>query len=371
MPLSRPLRAFAVLGIALAAACNDSGTTGPGLADPVATSAALSSLDSAFHAPVVTSFGSLGAFISPVAALARAGSIATATRPQPLPPGTMPEVAAAAHLSDLRRLVTASPASPQGPVIPDTLYGSIYTWDSASTSYVRSATTGGPADGVEFVLYAVSPITGAIVYPLNQVGVALLHDESTALAAKLHIVVQDELNTTFLDYLATLTPGPVSLTVAVTGFVTNGLGGSANKTLTFTVHATLTFTSVTLDAAFALNNPAISILLDVNLTSSSGTDRVDVTYTLTRLGESLRLDGTIVTMNGVVDTVFAEIRVNSQLFASLEGNGSGVTFFDKDHTVITDAGAQHDVLVALDHLRQAVAETLDFIEDLLNPLENL
>lgn len=358
--------------VAVLAACSDNGTTGPGtLTDPVATSAALSSLDSSFSAPAVASFGSLGAYISPTAALSRAGSIVTATRPQRLPPGTTPEVAAARHLSDLRRLVTASPSSPQGPVIPDTLYGSVYTWDSTSAQYFRSATTGGPANGVEFVLYAVSPITGDIVYPLNPVGVAQLLDESAGLSAKLHILVKDNANTTYLDYLATLTPGVGSLTAAVTGFVTNGLNGGANKTLTFSVAATLTFTSATAHASFSLNNPAISIVLDATLTSANGTDTVDVTFTFTRAGETVRLAGSIVTTNSVLDTLHAEIRVNGQVYATIEGNANAVTFYDKDHVVITDVGAQHDILVALDHLRDAVEETLDFIEDLFNPIENL
>lgn len=368
-PVSRSLWSGVAVAVVLAA-CSDS-SAGPGtLTNPLATSAALSSLDSAFGHPVVASFGSLGAFITPTAALAHAGSIVTATQPRRLPPGTPPEVLAAGHLAALRQLA-GSPASPQGPIVPDTLYGSIYTWDSTTTQYVRSSTTGGPANGVEFVLYAVSPITGDIVYPLNPVGTAQLLDESTGLAAKLHILVQDNAATTYLDYTATLTPGVGSITVTVTGFVTNGGSGGANKTLSFSIGATLTLTTVTVHAAFTLNNPAVSIVLDADATSALGTETVNVTFTFTRPGETVRLQGTITTTNHVLDTLSASIHVNGQVYATIEGNAGGVTFYDQDGNVITDAGAQHDVLEALNHLRDAVEETLDFIEDLFNPIENL
>jgi hypothetical protein len=358
-----------LLGLALAVACSE--PNGPAkLVDPAATTAALSSLDSTFTHPVVVSFGSLGTFIRPAGALSRAGQIATATRPQRFPAGTPPEVAVASHLAALRGLA-ATPSAPQGPIIPDTLYGSIFTWDSASAQYVRSSTSGGPVNGVEFALYAVSPITGDIVYPLNPVGKAQFLDESAGLSAKLHILVKDNAGTTYLDYTATLTPGVGSVTVTVTGLVTNGASGGANKTLNFSVSATLTLTTATVHAAFTLNNPALSIVLDAEAASALGSETVSVTFTFTRPGETVRLQGSITTANHVLDTLSAEIRVNGQVYATVEGNANGVTFYDKDGNVITDAGAQHDVLEALDHLRHAVEQTLDFIEDLFDPIENL
>jgi hypothetical protein len=354
---------------AVLAACSDN-SAGPGtLTNPVATSAALSSLDSAFVAQAVVSYGSLGRFITPSAALARAGSIASATRPRWLPAGTPPEVAVAHHLAGLRGLA-AVPSSPQGPIIADSLYGSIFTWDSTSMMYVRSQTTGGPTNGIEFVLYAVNPVTGDIVYPLIPVGVAEFLDESSGNTAKLHIRVKDDL-TTYLDYTATLTPGVLSLTATVSGFVTNGASGGANKTLTFDVNAQVTLITVTAQATFTLNNPVVTIFLNATATSLQGTETVSVTFSFTRPGETVQLKGSVTTTNAVLDTVTAEIRVNGQLYASVEGNASGVNFYDKDGNVITDAGAQHDVIEALDHLRAAVEETIEFIDALFNPIGNL
>lgn len=363
----RCLSSGALLAVVLAA-CSDS--TGPAtLTDPVATSAALSALDSAFVAEAVVSFGSLGRFITPSAALTRAGTIASATQPRWLPAGTQPEVAVAHHLAGLRGLI-AAPSSPQGPIIADSLYGSIYTWDSTAMAYVRSQTTGGPATGIEFVLYAINPITGDVVYPLVPVGVADFLDESSINTAKLHIRVKDDL-TTYLDYTATLTPGVLSVTATVSGFLTNGASGAANKTLTFAVNASVTLTTVTAQATYALNNPAVTIFLNATATSLQGVETVSVTFSFTRAGEAVQLKGYLTTTNAVLDTVSAEIRVNGQLYASVEGNANGVTFYDKDGNVITDAGAQHDVVEALDHLRHAVEETIEFMDALFNPIGNL
>ena len=341
-------------------ACSDS-VAPVTMTDPRATSAALGALDSALAAPVVASFGVLGSYINPSAAVVRAALT-----------GAPPDVQAAQHVTALRGLA-ASIASPQGPVVPDTLYGAVFTWDSASAQYTRTQTTGGPSNGVRFVLYAVNPITGAIVYPLVPVGTADLLDESTATTAKLHVVVQDTAATptTYLDYTATLESAVVVLHATITGFVTNGASGAANKTLTFSVTAQVTFTTVTAQAILTLNNPAISVGLDVTVSNLQGTETVSVNYTLTRPGETVRLQGYLTKTNGVLDTVSAEIRVNGRVFATLEGNAQGLTFYDHDGNVIADAGAQHDVLQALDHLRKAVENTLDFIESLFNPIVNL
>jgi len=367
----RSLRACAVIGVALAAACSDNPTGPATLTNPLATSSALSSLDSAFAAPVISSFGALGAFMAPTAALAGAATVVDATRPRPLAPGVSPETAAAQHLAALRGLATATPANPQGPLIPDSLYGSIFTWESASAQYVRSQTTGGPANGVRFILYAINPLTGAIAYPLIEVGSADVLDESAGATAKLHILVEDVAGTTtYLDYTASLTFGVGMVTAAVDGFVTNGAGGGANKTLTFDVSATLTLSSASVNATFTLNNPAITIVLIATANFAGATETVTVDFTFTRPGETVRLQGSLTTTNSVVDTITAQIRVNGQVFATLEGNAQGVTFYDANGDVIQDAGAQHDVLEALHHLREAVEDTLEFIEDLFDPIEN-
>jgi len=327
-------------GVAVAAvlaACLDAGTGPTGLSDPAETSAALSSVDSALAAPVVASFGALGTYINPSPFLA--------------PP--------------------SSGTSPQGPVVPDTLYGAVFTWNPDSARYLRTQTTGGPVNGVRYVLYAVHPITGDIVVPLVPIGVVDLLDESTPITGILHVVVEDTLNTTYLDYTATLVSRVVFFTATVSGFVTNGLSGPANKTLTFTITAQLDLATITAQATFTLDVPALAVALEATSSKLEGTETASVAYTLSRPGETLRQQGYVTTTNDVLDTLSAEIRVNEQVYASLEGNAQGTTFYDRHGNVIPDAGAQRDVLLALGHLRKAVEDTLAFLRNLFNPIVNL
>lgn len=375
MSVSRHLRASVVLGMAFAAACSDS-STGPGtLVDPAATASALASFDSAFASAALVSFTSLSGYVSTNgAALAGAGQVLEATRPAPLGEGalgTSGEAAAVRRLSRLRALAAAT-LSPQGLLIPDSLYGSIYTWDDAAGSYTRSQTTGGPANGVRFTLYAVNPLTGTVALPLTEVGRLDLLDESSGQSAQLHIIVQGTGGTpTYLDYTSTLSLGLGTLTAVVHGSVSNGLQGGANKTLSFSVNATFTLSGVAAHATYTLNNPAFTIVLDATDVRTLATDSVDVDLLVGRPNEAVLFSGTLVTTSDVVDTVHAQIRVNGQVYASVRGNALGVTFYDKDDVVIEDTGAQHDILVALSRLAAVAEGVLVFTAALFDPIINL
>ena len=369
MPLSRPLRAFAVLGIAFAAACSDTTSTGPGtLTNPAATAAALASFDSAFASAPLASFGALSVYIQPTAALSRAGRMLEATRPQA---GASLEGAAVRRLSGLRGLA-ATPTAPQGPLVPDSLYASIFTWDSATAQYTRSQKTGGPANGVRFILYAINPLTETVAFPLTPVGQLDLLDESTGQNATLHILVQSNAGApTYLDYTSSLSAGLGTLTATVSGTVTNALQAPANKTLSFSVLATFSLTNVTVHATYTLNNPAFTIGLDATDRRTLLTDSVTVDFLISRPNEAVRFTGLLVTTSGVVDTVVAQIKVNGQTYATVKGNATGVTFYDSQGVVIQDTAAQHDILVALDRIRDVAEGVLLFTAALFDPIINL
>jgi len=366
---NRIVRSLAVVTAVLAAACSDN--IGPGtITNPITTDAALTSVDSAFAAPAALSFGALGQFMTPTGLSAAAAAV-NATAPRLPGNGQNAPAFAADRIGDLRALAALSPTAPQGPIIPDSLYGSVFTWDSAAGHYVRTP-TGGPANGVRFILYAVNPITHAVAYPLNPVGYVDLLDESTVSSLKLHIQVKGNEGTpTYLDYLVTVTPGAGQVSATVSGFISNGGAGEANKTLTFDISATLTLSSADVNASFALNNPAVTIQL--HLTSErtiEGQETVTIDFTITHPGESIRLQGTFVKTGGVLDTLNAEIRVNGQVFATVAGNALGVTFYDKDGNVIEDSEQQHAVLRVLRHLLEMAEHVFDFIEDLFEPAEH-
>lgn len=374
MQKSKLTKIAAAASVVLAAACN-SDSTGPAtLSNPQATIAAVVALDSAFHSNALASFGALSGSIgstAATAALARAGIITRATLPRPTTPGVTAEAAAVRQLSGLRAL-SFSPASPQGPVINDTLYGSIYTYDTTFHGYIRSATTGGPANGVRFILYAINPLTGNLASPLNPVGRADLLDESAGLTAQLHIIVSGNGGTpTYLDYTAALTFSQTSLAATLDGTLTNALPGGANKTLSFHVNANFTLTTISVTGTYTLNNPAVTISLDATDKKVSTTDSVTLSFGFTRQSETISFAGQLVTTGDVVDTVDAAIHVNGQPYAAVRGNNLGVTFFDAQGQPIQDTTQQHDILVALEGIQFAVVLVIQFSAALFAPIINL
>lgn len=313
--------------LVLAAACRS--PTGPAtLSDPRATSAALASLDSMFTSPALASFASLSPNIVPAPPLQRAGRILA--------------------------------ASPQGLIVPDSLYGSIFTWDSGAAGYARTAATGGPATGIRFILYAVSPATGTVSFPLTPVGQTDLLDEGVGQTEKLHIIVAGVGGTPdYVDYTGLLSAG-----AGLAGSLSNGLTGGANKTLTFNVGATLTSATETVHATYTLNDPSLEIFLDASdVKLQQHTDSVTLDFGFVRAAEVVSLSGLFVSTSGVLDTVAAAIGVNGSGYASLLGNAAGVTFYDHDGVPIQDT----DVLVALADLRAAAIAVLDLTAALPNP----
>lgn len=360
--------------LVLAAACN-SDTTGPAtLSDPQATIAAVAALDSAFNTQVFASFGTLSGTIgstAATAALAGAGTIVRATVPRPATTGVAAEAAAVKQLSGLRAL-RLSPTSPQGPVINDTLYGSIYTYDTTFHAYVRSAVIGGPTNGIRFILYAINPLTGALASPLTPVGRTDLLDESVGLTAQLHIIVAGNGGTpSYLDYTAALTFSQTSLVATLNGTLTNALTAGANKTLTFSVNANFTTTTITVHGAYALNNPAVTITLDAADKQVTTTDSAALNFGFTRQGEAITFTGQLVTTGNLVDTVDAAIKVNGQPYASVRGNNLNVTFYDSNGVEIIDTTQKHDILVALQGIQFAVVLVISFSAALFAPIVNL
>lgn len=372
MSVPRTLRASAVLGIAFAAACSDKSSLGPGtLVDPTATAAALASFDSAFGSAALVSFTSLSVFVTPTAGLAGAGRVLSATQPAPFAAGTTPEAGLARRLSGLRDFASVT-LNPQGPLIPDTLYGSIFTWDAGLGGYTRSQTTGGPGDGVRFILYAVNPLTGTVSLPLTPVGQLDLLDESSGTSAQLHVIVAGNNNTpTYLDYTTALNFGLGTVTATLTGSVTNALQPPANKTLSFSAIASFALSEISVHATYTLNNPAFTIVLDIVDANSRPTDTLDVDLLISRPNEAVRFAGTLVTTNNVVDTVSAAITVNAQVYARMEGNATSVTFYDKNGAPIQDTAAQHEILLALDQIRHVAEGVLVFTAALFQPIINL
>jgi hypothetical protein len=168
-----------------------------------------------------------------------------------------------------------------------------------------------------------------------------------------------------------LTFSQTSLVATLNGTLTNALAGGANKTLTFSVHATFTLTAISVTGTYTLNNPAVTITLNASDKQVATTDSVTLSFGFTRQGEAISFSGQLVTTGDIVDTVDAAIHVNGQPYASVRGNNLAVTFFDSNGVEIIDTTQKHDILVALEGIQFAVVIVISFSAALLAPIVNL
>ena len=117
--------------------------------------------------------------------------------------------------------------------IPAEFLGKTFIYSGGS--YVVSAQTGAPANGVRFRLYAIDPVTLLPAVPLNQTGYVDLIDLSSGATSAARVIVVSG-TTTYLDYRVSATAPASDGRVTVLGFITDGA-----TELTFNLRATLTF----------------------------------------------------------------------------------------------------------------------------------
>lgn len=355
------------LGLALVVvACNSSTDSVATLSDPSTTGAQAAALDSALSAPAVASFQSLGSQIHMSPSLSRAaGAISALSLAQP---GQDRYAALARQARALQQVVPSfAPMGATG-IFPDTLHGSVYAWNTDSGRYTRSATTGGPANGVRFLLYATARGADHPSLPLVQVGYADLLDESAGGTARLHIQIKNNAGTfTFLDYTFSGSGNSSSFTASVVGTVTNGLIGGANKTLTFNISVTGSSSSVTLTLNLSLNNPAVTVQESVTVTDNGTTTTLTVNFSLTRPGETVTLAGSVAISDADGSAIFnVAITVNGGTYCRITGS--------TDHPVITRAGGGQLTLgeiTALGHVVVAAAEVSEHVTEMFAPAQRI
>lgn len=366
----RRLTVAALVG--LAAACSDS--SGPAtLTDPLAVTSDLASLDSAFASPAFASFTAVSAMIGPTAAgLSSAGLLVQSTSPS-IPRRTVSGYERTAQRARMLRQVV-----PQGTtllaagIFPDSLKGKTFEYDTATNSYVVTARAGADANGVRFILYAIDQGTDLPVEPLVEVGYVDLIDESTAASLKLHIAVRGVGGTpTYVEYLATVTPGVSSLRAGVAGSISNGQPGGANKTLGFNVNVVATTGSVSESATFTLNNPSVSVAFTITVIDTNTGFEIQVDFRVTRSGETIQVAGVLTFTEFTPDSteltdIDAAVRVNGATFATYQGPPGSGQWTKADGTALSA-----DELNALESLGEVLGHFIDFADSLFEPLDHL
>ncbi len=313
------LRAGLLLGFVVTA-CKDAAAPGD-FTDPVAVTTDMQSVDSTFDSDVYRSFGvaslELGSAATGVAPLRPAATLLGSTMPK-LDQGTgRPAVIGALEGERLRQLRPAmSVAAEQGRIIPDSVYGRVFQWDTAADMYTWQDSVVPNLTGVRFILYQVDDFEN-VIEPTVEVGTLDVIDESTLNQLQLHILVKGLGGSpTYLDYTASISATISTVTANATGFLTNGLS-VGNKTLTFDETIHVTDTRITANGTFTLNDPARTFTVSESASVSGQTLVITVDFRFVRPGETVQFYARL-TFDSTV-TVSAAVRVNGRTVATLNG----------------------------------------------------
>lgn len=365
------MRLFHRAGIVLvlaAAACGKDSPSPVDFNDPAAVSANLSSVDSAFDSDVFRSFTfatfNLDAAAQP--SIRPATTLLGTLRPKLERTGAqvfLPGLRQARRLQAIIPNLSVSAA--QGRIIPDTMYGRVFEWDETTDQYTFQGTTVTNLNGVRFVLYALG-LDGAVFEPVTAIGTLDIIDQSTLSLLQLHILVQNSGGTTtFVDYTAALQAGSTT-TATVTGSISNGLGGGSNKTLSFDQTFTVNDGGARAQATFALNNPAITLMLNESVTFSQPNIIINADFRLIQSGETIRTVGRITLNTQTLDVeVNVTVYVDGHPVASIRGDPSVPS------TQWVDAGGEPltlEDLAALDALFDAFTNFQLAVEGLFIPI---
>ena len=361
------LRAGLLLGL-VAAACKDSAGPPGDFSDPVAVTSDIQSVDSAFDSDVYRSFGAATLNLTPaatgIARLRPAATLLNSTLPRFDRSTGRVAVLGGVQAQRLQQLRPAmNEAAAQGRIIPDSVYGRVFQWDTALDTYTWQDSVVPALNGVRFILYQVDEF-GLVIEPTVEVGTLDLIDESTLSTLQLHILVEGlGGTTTYVDYTATISATVSSLTANGTGFISNGLG-VGNKTLTFDETFMVTDTRVTGNATFTLNNPARTFTLSESVTVNGQALVITSDFRFVRPGETVQFYARVTFDSTIV--INATVRVNGRTVATFTG-ALGDTA-----AVWVDAGGDPltaDDIAALEALEASAQGFQDTVNSLFLPVE--
>ena len=319
------LRTGVLVGVAaVMGACGKDAPSPVDFNDPAAISANLSSVDSTFDSDVFRSFSTATVMldVATAPALRPATTVLETLRP------TLTRSGAQMYLPGLRQaqklqamIPNLSVSAAQGRIIPDTMYGRVFEWDTTTHQYAYKGTTATGLTGVRFILYA-NGLDGTVFEPVTAIGTLDIIDQSTLSKLQIQVLVKNNAaTTTYVDYSAALVNSPTSVNATVTGSITNGLNGASNKTLTFDQTLAVTFTGGRVNATFALNNPAVTVMLIESVTFSDPTVTVNADFRLIQNGQTIRAVGHV-DVNTVTNatTVTVTVYVDGHPVASISGD---------------------------------------------------
>jgi hypothetical protein len=307
----RRLAALALIG--LMTGCGGDSNAPDAPFDPAGTSSDLGAIDASFESEAMYGFQTALPAIGEVLGETAAGMAVRAAPSKVLAAGKSGAREYAGTLSQLngQPSIGMRPVAPRAAILEEHL-GVTFTLNPETLEYEASDRTGAPSNGVRFIVYAVNPVNGQPVTPLNEVGYADIEVSGTETAGTVRFELVSG-DVTYLDYTFAFTFNP-AFTFTVSGFVTNGedrvnfdldMQGDDNG---FTIDYTL---SVPTRGNFRLD-----LELEFNVANSTMTSNLEVRGphgTITIVGTQTQTGGTY------------EVEVNGDEFATITSSQSSGT----------------------------------------------
>ncbi len=277
--------------------------------------------------------------------------------------GALEAEGAAGFALELFRRARASADAPSiegAPLISDRTRGSTFVYDPTTDGYeIDEDREGAPATGVRFVLYEVDGSGTPIVD--REIGHADLVDEGDGvegIALRLSVVSDGR---THLDYRTTLASNESRGTLTVAGFVQ----GDGDARLDFDIRADGSDLNgrEELDVVFDLSVASrdFHIAGSVSGVSEGNDDGGDLDVSVRHGAESFQLSASVAD-----ETIDGTVRLNGDVFALASGPADDPTFTTPDGGSLN--GIEVLVLVSV---VDAAEDVFDFLEDLVDPVDNL
>jgi hypothetical protein len=353
----RSVLAVGLVSLTLAGCSGNSSSDAP--YNPSGTSADLEAMNSTFASPTFASFSTFSLMFD--AALGGAPIVSSSAMAIDIRGngGHSVRVAAARAARRLGAMLIKKD-KPGGlsaamMAIPTAVAGKTFVYDVSTSTYVASDLSGAPANGVRFLLYAVDPVTYLPADPLDQTGYVDITDLSsgTTQAARIQVVSG---STTYIDYTVSYSSGATSGRVSVLGYVTDGIGHTANINLrsTITVSAGLTLTySLTMPDREVAINLTVSVS-DVTLPDSP----INVNLTMRGPNGTVTMTGQFAETSGTIN-----VRINGDAFATITTDGTTTTIVRTDGTPMSD-----EDYVALNGVFQVQSNAFTSFDQMLAPV---
>lgn len=232
-------------------------------------------------------------------------------------------------------------------LFPADLLGKTLVYDSTAGRYVvDDARTDAPSTGIRIALYAVDPVLGDVVYPLNEIGYLDITDVSTPSAHAVRLVAVVN-NITYLDYVASAVTTTTSVGVSADGYLSDG-----SSQVNFNLSAT--YTSGTVQIDYELSSGDNSVGLVATLQSAN-----NFTATLTIQGGS---DTVVLQVTATTSTLNGQITYNGVQAVVISGTPDSPTFARPDGTPLTQ-----DEIASLKAIGDIIGVVFDAFDNLLGP----